>query len=155
MLAIDRWRNWHPSKEKYGEYPGCEPSKPSEAGFEGSSSGQIQKFTDYPPDAPDAWKEVFKRWKAENCIFRAGREDSGGIGALLGDFAEWCADHNAVRCTRSTFELLLRNAGFPLADGLACGLVLKVDLEAVSPFQAVIEACCIPTLAAERKEIRD
>jgi hypothetical protein len=154
MLAIDRWRNWHPSNERYGEYPGCEPSKPTEAafeGFEGSSSTQIENFSDLPPDAPDAWKKDFKRWKAENCIYRAGREDSGGIGFLLVDFAEWCAAHNAVPCTRATFELLLRDAGFPLTDGLARGLVLRVDVEAVSLLQGAVQDSGTPARAAVEK----
>jgi len=54
MSAIDRWRNWHPSTEKFDEYPGCEPPKPPKPtfeGFEGSTSGQMQNFSDLPTEA--------------------------------------------------------------------------------------------------------
>src|SRR5271157_3919785 len=40
------------SDEKFDESPGCEPPKPSEPtfeGFEGSTSGQMQNFSDAPP----------------------------------------------------------------------------------------------------------
>jgi hypothetical protein len=85
----------------------------------------------FPPMAPDAWQEDFIRWAGVRCVLREEHDDSAGIGALLVDFAEWCAARNAVPARRDTFERLLQDAGFPLKDGLACGLVLKVDLEAV------------------------
>lgn len=43
-----QWRNWRPSDEKFEESPECEPPKPSEPtfeGFEGSTSGQVQNFS--------------------------------------------------------------------------------------------------------------
>lgn len=91
---------------------------------------------------PDAWRPDFARWRAERCVSRQGYEDSGGIGCLLVDFAEWCIAHDAVPCQRATFEMLLQDAGFPLMDGLAHGLVLKVDLEAVLLSQRAPERNC-------------
>ncbi len=136
MLAIDRWRNWRPSDEKFEDFPGCEPPKPSKTtfeGFEGSASGQIQNFceSDDPDHDTAAWWQDFNRWRAERCIRRGGREDWGGVGRLLVDFAEWCAAHDAVPPTRGDFERLLSDAGAEIQDGLARGLVLKVDLDVV------------------------
>jgi hypothetical protein len=45
MLAVDRWRKWRPSDEKFNESPRYEPSKPSKpifGGFEGATPGRIQ-----------------------------------------------------------------------------------------------------------------
>ncbi|MGD0733843.1 MAG: hypothetical protein ABR976_01805 [Terracidiphilus sp.] len=134
MLAIDRWRNWRPSDEKLGESLEREPSKPSEStfeGFEGSTSEQIQNFSDRLPDTPNAWREDFIRWARVQCVHREGREDWGGIACLLLDFAEWCIAHDGVPCTRATFEWLLEDAGFLIGDGMAFGLVLKADVETV------------------------
>jgi hypothetical protein len=81
---------------------------------------------------PAAWSEDFDKWRAENCAHREGKDDWGGIGALLVDFAEWCVARNSVPCsTRATFERLLRDAGFRLNVGMVAGLVLRADLEAV------------------------
>jgi hypothetical protein len=54
--------------------------------------------------------------------FRDGCEDSAGVGFLLVDFAEWCAARDAVPCRRTTFELLLQDAGILLRDSMAAGL---------------------------------
>jgi hypothetical protein len=62
--------------------------------------------------------------------------------------------HDAVPCTRLTFERLLQYAGFPLKDGLACGLVLKVDLEAVLLSQAALAGGSAPARTIVRKETR-
>ena len=132
MLAIDRWRKWQPSDKKLDESPGYEPSKPSEptfGGFEGSDSRKIQNFSESVPDAPQAWREDFARWEAENCIHREGRDDWGGIGCLWVDFCEWAVSHNSVRCDRRTFERLLADDGFRCAEGMVAGLVLRVDLD--------------------------
>ena len=136
MLAIDRWLNWRPSDKKFEESPEREPSKPAKVGFEGfegSSLGQTQNFCGHVPDATDAWREDFTLWRAERCIRREGREDWGGVGRLLVDFAEWCAAHDAAPATRRVFERLLFDAGFDVQNGLAAGLLLRVDLEAVDP----------------------
>jgi hypothetical protein len=100
----------------------------------------IELLIECAPDSPDAWREDFARWRAERCVSRQGYEDSAGIGCLLLDFAEWCIGHDAVPCQRATFETLVEEAGFRCADGMAAGLVLKVDLEAVLCSQAAPEA---------------
>lgn len=69
--------------------------------------------------------------RAGAVCFRNGCDDSTGVGFLLMDFAEWCAARDVVPCRRATIELLLQDAGIPLRDGVAAGLVPKVDLEAV------------------------
>lgn len=157
MLAIDRWRNWRPSEERFDESPGCEPPKPSEPtfeGFEGSTSGQMQNFSDRPPAAPDAWLGDFNRWRAERCVSRSGYEDAGSVACMLVNFAEWCIAHDAVPARRETFEALLRDAGFPLMDGLACGLVLKVDLEAVLLPQRAPAGSGTPARATGRRNVQ-
>lgn len=138
MVTIDRWRNWQPSNEKFGTSPECEPPKPPKPtfeGFEGSISEQTQNFSDRPPDAPDAWREDFSRWKIENCVHRDGREDWGGVGCLWVDFCEWAVSNDSVPCQRATFERLLEEAGFSCAEGMVAGLLLRADLEAVVHFQ--------------------
>ena len=136
MLAIDRWRNWRPSDEKFEGSPGCEPtkptksSKPTSVSFVGSVLSAIPNFC--VPDGPDhaaaGWREDFNRWRAERCIRREGREDWGGVGRLLVDFAEWRAAHDAAPATRRVFERLLFDVGVEVQNGLARGLVFKVDL---------------------------
>ena len=138
MLAIDRWRNWRPSGEKFEGFPECEPAKPPEPtfeGFEGATSEQIQNFSDRPPDAPDAWREDFGRWMTANCIRREDREDWGGIGCLHVDFCEWAVLNDSVPCQRSTFERLLEDAGFQCVDGMTGGLLLRTDWQAHHRFQ--------------------
>jgi hypothetical protein len=90
-----------------------------------------------PPDAPDAWREDFIRWALERCVLREDYEDSQSVGSLLIDFAEWAIDHDAVPAPRDAFEALLEEAGFRLKDGMAMGIVLKADLEAVLLSQKV------------------
>lgn len=79
---------------------------------------------------PETWRAGFVAWALESCALREDFEDSQSVASLLIDFAEWCAAHDAVPCQRAVFEMLLNEAGFPLKDGLAVGIVLKVDLEA-------------------------
>ena len=113
----------------------------------------MQNFSDDLPDHdPDAWREDLSRWLGENCIHREGREDSGGIGTLLLDFAEWCIKHDAVPCTRGTFERLLWDAGFPLKDGMAAGLLLRVDWESHCAFQNAPQASETPERATAAKQ---
>jgi hypothetical protein len=134
MSAIDRWRKWQPSEEKFEKSPGCEPPKPPQPtfeGFEGTTLGQLQDFSVGVTEASDAWREDFNRWKAENCAHSEGRDDSGAIGYLWVDFCEWAVEHGSVPCQRRTFERLLQDAAFPLKDGMAAGLLLRADLEAV------------------------
>lgn len=68
-------------------------------------------------------QEDFQRWALDRCVYR--NRCFGEIGALCGDFGEWAIAHDSVPCTRSTFEALLRAAGFLFADGLVSGLMLK------------------------------
>jgi hypothetical protein len=86
-------------------------------------------------DAPrvDAgpWGEDFKRWARERCAARKRHSDAGGIGYLLLDFAQWATRNNSIPCDRKTFEALLTDSGFRCVDGLALGLVLRDDLQAV------------------------
>lgn len=96
---------------------------------------------------PAEWQEDFTRWKAENCAHREDREDWGGIGALLVDFAEWCCSRDAVPCTRATFERLVRDAGFRCTEGGVTGLVLREDLKAVLSYQAAPEGSRAPARA--------
>jgi hypothetical protein len=122
-------------------FPKREPAKPSEPTFEGSggaTSEQMPNFSMASPDHdPAAWREDFDRWRAKNCAHREGKDDWGGIGALLVDFAEWCAARDAVPCRfRSTFERLLRDAGYCCAEGMVSGLILREDLEAIFFSQA-------------------
>jgi len=121
MLAINRWRKWQP--KKFEITPESEPSKPTEPtfeGFEGSTLGQMQNFSDRPPD-----REGFKRWAVERCA--GSPERSERVGSLLVDFAEWCAGHHGVPCQRVAFERLMQEAGFRLRDGEAAGLLLKAE----------------------------
>ena len=87
--------------------------------------------------SPDAWRQDFARWRAERCVSRQGYEDSAGIGCLLVDFAEWCVGHRAVPADRQVFEQLLTGAGFLLKDGMAIGVILRMDLQGVVHSQRV------------------
>jgi hypothetical protein len=135
MLTINRWRNWRASDEKIEESPRNEPSKPPKPtfeGFDGSVSPEMQIFSD-----PQAWQADFGRWRAERCVSRPGCEDSQSVGSLLLDFAEWCVGHRAVPADRQVFEQLLTGAGFLLKDGMAIGVILRMDLQAVLHSQRV------------------
>lgn len=79
---------------------------------------------------PETWRAGFFAWVLESCELREGCEDSQSVASLLLDFAEWCAVHDADAPCRVMFERLLSDSGFPLKDGLAVGVVLKLDLEA-------------------------
>jgi hypothetical protein len=94
--------------------------------------------------SPDAWREDFIRWALDRCALRDDHEDSQSVGSLLIDFGEWCAGHDAVPAPRDVFEALVQDAGFQLKDGLAAGIVLKVDLEAVLCSQAAPETSGTP-----------
>jgi hypothetical protein len=96
----------------------------------------LDLLSDRSPDAPEACREDFAGWIAANCLRREGRDDWGGIGALLVDFAEWCVTHNVIPCRRAAFERLLQDAGFRINEGMVGGLVLGADLWAVPPATA-------------------
>jgi len=90
-----------------------------------------------PIDDPAEWREDFARWCKERAVSRSGFDDSGSVGVLLIDFAEWCIGHDAVPCQHATFEMLLEEAGFRCVDGMAAGLVLRADLEAHESFSGL------------------
>jgi hypothetical protein len=119
--------------------PGTEPPKPPKPtfdGFEGAIPRRMQIIYDVPLDCdPDAWRWEFSRWRSARCASRQGQEDSAGVACLWVDFSEWAVRRGGVPCTRATFERLLSEAGFRCVDGMAAGLLLLVDLEAVLCFQ--------------------
>jgi len=88
----------------------------------------------------EAWSEDFAAWRKERCAHREGRDDWGGVGALLVDFGEWADTHNSLPCTRQVLEALLRDAGFYVVDGLVRGLVLLADLCSTFPDEAAEKA---------------
>ncbi len=156
MLASRRWRDWSPpeSSEKRPEHEPPKPPKPILSVLSVPTLAVSEKSSEsdrIPPDSPDAWRPDFARWRAERCVSRQGHDDIAGIGCLLVDFAEWCAAHDTVPCTRATFERLLTDAGFRCAEGMVAGLVLRVDLEAVLRFQAAPLASGTPARATERR----
>jgi hypothetical protein len=137
MLAIDRWRKWRPLDEKFEEFPECEPSKPSEAtfeGFEGPTSGQIQSFSDTPPDHdPAEWRVPIAQWLNSACVRHP--RCFGGVGCLHIAFCEWESGRGGVPCTRATFERLLEGLDFLIGEVagtvLVSGLTFRDDFEVV------------------------
>lgn len=145
MQAINRWRNWKPNGEKFGDSLNPELTKPTKTpsgvskptfvSFGSSIPVQTQNFSDgIPAHDPAAWAEDFHRWALSNCVYRD--RCFGGIGALHTDFRRWTLAHESVPCRDETFEQLLRDAGFLFADGLVYGLVLKEDLDVSIQFRA-------------------
>ena len=158
MLASRRWRDWRPPENgvKYREQEPPKPPKPilSVLSVPALAVSEIDAAPrDIPPHEPDAWREDFIRWAQERCALREDREDSAGIACLLVDFAEWCLAHDAVPLpehARATFEELLKDSGFPIQDGMALGLILKSDLEAVLCSLIAPEGSEAPALAGKR-----
>lgn len=91
---------------------------------------------------PEDWSAEFAAWVKERCAHREGKDDWGGVGALLVDFGEWAVSHNSVPCTRLVLEALLRDAGFHVANGMVQGLVLRVDLRTTFPGRDCGAGCC-------------
>jgi hypothetical protein len=79
------------------------------------------------------WAGDFGVWLKARCGHRMGREDSTSVSALHLDFIDWSRSRNEVPCTRRTIELLLRDAGFIVVDGMVQGLVLLADLVVAFP----------------------
>lgn len=79
-----------------------------------------------PGHDPFAWAEDFHKWALSKCVFRD--RCFGGIWALHRDFCEWTISRESVPCRRMTFERLLADQGFLLADGFVSGLILREDL---------------------------
>jgi hypothetical protein len=145
MQTIDRWRNWTPDPKKFDEYTEdglTKLTKPTSVSFVSSIPAQMQNFSpgeprpetmvaaQPPEDDPAAWREPFQAWKTSRCV----RRDRcfGGMGCLHIHFADWAISHDAVPCTRQTFERLLTDAGFIIADGLVESLLLREDMEAAT-----------------------
>lgn len=82
-----------------------------------------------PSADSDAWMPDFVTWALERCALREDYEDSQSVGSLLIDFREWCIERDAVPADRQVFEALLADAGIPIRDVLAIGIILKTDLE--------------------------
>jgi hypothetical protein len=111
-----------------------------------------------PARDPAAWKEDFDRWRAENCAYREGRDDWGGIGCLWVAFCEWAVKHDSVHCERQTFERLLADDGYRCVEGMVAGLVLKVDLEAAAGKGAQVRhqsGCALAKLQSAQAALRE
>jgi hypothetical protein len=81
-----------------------------------------------PADDLAAWRVPFQAWLKSDCVVKD--RCFGGIGCLHVHFAEWAITHDAVPCTRDTFERLLSDAGYLYADGFVSSLILAEDWEA-------------------------
>lgn len=112
------------------EHPKTEltkPPKPSSVSFVSHAPGLVPIISaDH-----EAWAVDYRLWIRERCAQRETHEDWGAVGSLLCDFAEWSVNRGEVPCSRQTFERLLQDAEFVIVNGMARGLVLKVDLHAV------------------------
>ena len=77
-----------------------------------------------------AWAEDFHKWSLEQCVYRD--RCFGAVRGLHCDFCEWLVARDEGPCTFDTFERLLQQLGFLIADGFVSGLVLcrtLADLE--------------------------
>ena len=132
MLASRRWRDWSPpeSCEKGPEHEPPKPPKPSFVSSVSAYTGPLQELSAsvrVPPYDPAEWRGLFGSWVELECLRRP--RDFGGVGCLHVAFCEWAVEHNAVPCTRQTFEMLLGVSGFPVGDGMVFGLILREDIE--------------------------
>jgi hypothetical protein len=140
MQSIDRWLKWVPQQRMSEEALNTEltkQTKPGSVSFVSSIRVQTPIISSTTGGManhdPEEWATDFARWIQERCARREGREDSGGVGVLHLDFVQWSVDQNNVPCTRHTFERLLRDNEFFVANGMARGLVLIADLRAILP----------------------
>jgi hypothetical protein len=90
----------------------------------------VQGMADYDHEV---WARDFGVWMKARCTHREGKDDWGGVGAMVVDFGEWAVSHHSVPCTRLVLEALLRDAGFAVVDGMVGGLVLLTDLLTAFP----------------------
>jgi hypothetical protein len=131
MLPIDRWRTWRPTGEKSAESTGnvlTKPTKHSSVGFVVPILEETQNISgtmQHP--SPAAWAEDFHHWALHRCVYRD--RWFSGIRALYRDFRDWSLDRDEVPCSMATFERLLLDAGFLLANGMVSGLTLESDWE--------------------------
>jgi hypothetical protein len=77
-----------------------------------------------PAHHPSGWAQDFHTWANLHCVFRD--RCFGAIGCLHVHFCERTSTR-VEHCARETFEALLRDQGFEIADGLIYGLILKED----------------------------
>lgn len=125
-----KWLDWKPGDEIISVFPYpalTELTKPQSVSFVSATPGNSQIIS-VPADNPAAWREPFQTWATSQCVFKD--RCFGGISSLYVRFSEWCIAHDAVPCPRDTFERLLVDAGFLIADGLASGLILREDWQA-------------------------
>lgn len=133
MKLESRWLDWHPSTEKLEKIADTELTKltkPGSVGFDGATPAEnptTAPLVDRSMAAfdPEEWSIEFHAWASTQCALRDGC--SGSVGSLFVHFAEWCVRSGSVPCNRQTFEWLLRDQGFRLADGLVAGLILAAD----------------------------
>ena len=125
-----KWLDWQPGDEIISTFPETSPTKPTKEGFDGSVGSKVEEpqIISAPVDDPAAWREPFHAWALSECVFKD--RCFGGIGCLHVHFAEWAITHDAVPCTRDTFEVLLSDAGFLFCDGMVSGLILHEDYDA-------------------------
>jgi hypothetical protein len=83
---------------------------------------------------PFAWAEDFHKWTLAQCAYHD--RCFGAVRGLHRDFCEWLIEHDEVPCTFDTFERLLQQVGFLIADGFVSGLVLQRTLAGLESFPA-------------------
>jgi hypothetical protein len=125
-----KWLDWQPGDEIMSVPTETDVTKLTKPHSVGSVSSTSEKFQiiSAPADDPEAWRKSFRTWVKSACVRHA--RSFGGIGCLHVHFAEWAITHDAVPCTRDTFEVLLSDAGFLFCDGMVSGLILHEDYEA-------------------------
>jgi hypothetical protein len=125
-----KWLDWQPEDEIISTLPGTELTKLTESNFVNSVSATLEESRSISDQAddPSAWRKVFHQWRTRQCVSKD--RCFGGVSSLHIHFAEWAIAHDAVPCTRPTFEVLLGEAGFLVCDGMVSGLILAEDWHA-------------------------
>ncbi|MEO6965531.1 MAG: hypothetical protein ABI076_06480 [Acidobacteriaceae bacterium] len=151
MQAINRWRNWKPTDEKFfdsSRHELTKPTKPSSVSFVSPIPRNIPNFSgadgipahdsdsgymaqvELLPDEIRAWDEAFHGWTQAVCVWR--EHSWRDLGALHVSYCEWADARNADVCDRQTFEAVLTCLGFALKDGMIDGLIFREDAEAAT-----------------------
>jgi len=144
MQAIDRWRNWKPTGEKFGGSLHSEltkPTKPTSVSFVGSSPGKAKKSS---PDEPaaglmaqvellpseiQAWNDAMRAWTQARCALR--ERSWGSVSSLYVDHVAHAHQTGGMFAPdRETFQAILMALGFAIEDGMVYGLLLREDEEA-------------------------
>ena len=143
MQAINRWRNWKPTDEKFCESTRTEVSKVSKAGFatfDTAIPGQTQNFSPDPrpemlaqvelmPDEVRLWDDAMHAWTKARCAFR--EKSWGSVSSLYVDHIEHAHQTGGMFAPdRETFQAILMALGFQIHDGMVYGLILREDAEA-------------------------